>query len=34
MSQENVDAVRRMIEGFLAFRNGDPKRYDCGGRRT
>ena len=23
MSQENVNAVRRMIEGFLAFQNGD-----------
>src|SRR6478672_10661392 len=24
MSQENVDAVRQMNEGFLAFQNGDP----------
>ena len=24
MSQENVGAVRQMIEGFLAFQNGDP----------
>jgi ketosteroid isomerase-like protein len=23
MSQENVDTVRQMIEGFLAFQNGD-----------
>jgi ketosteroid isomerase-like protein len=24
MSQENVDAVRQMNDGFLAFQNGDP----------
>ncbi len=25
MSQQNVEIVRRMIEGFLAFQKGDPK---------
>jgi ketosteroid isomerase-like protein len=26
MSQQNIDLVRRMVEGFLAFQAGDPAR--------